>query len=215
MKIGLMIQPRSALHEKVGRYPSWAADNGAFTRVKGGFSAKRFRRMLAQPELQKYAGRCEFVVAPDKLEVLDGGVVVGDAQGTLDMFPAWSAEIRAHGFPVALVAQNGLESMLAQVPWALVDVLFIGGDDSWKESDAARFCAFAARSRGKRVHMGRVNSHRRLALAASMLADTADGTFVRFSPKENPGRVLEWFDKLRSGVQVELPMTSYVPTPAP
>jgi hypothetical protein len=200
--IGLMIQPRSACHTKVSLYPMWAADNGAFTRAAGGFSARAFRAMLHQPHLREHAQSCLFVVAPDKLAVLAGGVVIGDAAGTLAQFPAWAAEIRAVGFPVALVAQNGLEDLLDAVPWELVDVLFIGGDDEWKLSDAARVCATEARAHGKGVHMGRVNSYGRLAVAASMLADSADGTFLRFAPTENIGRMLEWFDKLDAGVQV-------------
>jgi hypothetical protein len=203
-RIGLMLQPRSALHTHVHKFPTWAADNGAFTKARGGFSAARFRRMLALPELQTHGDRCEFVVAPDCLIVHPDGTIDGDARGTLEQFEPWAVEIRDRGFPVAFVAQNGVEAMLDAVPWELVDVLFIGGDTAWKLGDAARACAAEARHRGKGVHMGRVNSCRRLAAAAAILADTADGTFVRFAPA-NVGRVEEWLDKLGEGVQALLP----------
>jgi len=202
--IGLMIQPGSSYHGRLSRYPFWAADNGAFTKQAAGFSAERFRTMLNRPELQEHAAHCLFVVAPDCLRVLPDGAVKGDALGTLQQFPAWAAEIRALGLPVALVAQNGLEDLLDQVPWDLLDVLFIGGDTAWKLSHAAERCAAEARARGKRTHMGRVNSFERLARASAMLVDTADGTFLRFGPDTNLPRLSRWFEKLGCGVQVGL-----------
>lgn len=196
-----MIQPGNSYHLKLDRYPFWAADNGAFTRVAGGFSPERFREMLARPELQEHSGRCLFVVAPDVVEVTDAGPR-GDARATLQQFPGWAREIRAAGFPVALVAQNDLESMLGEVPWDLVDVLFIGGDTAWKLSDAAHRCVEYARALGKRTHMGRVNSLGRLSRAAAMMCDTADGTFLRFGPDTNLPRLTRWLDRLRCGVQL-------------
>lgn len=160
---------------------------------------------------------CLFIVAPDKLQVLPDGKVVGDAAGTLKQFPAWAREIRAVGFPVALVAQNGLETMLDKVPWDLVDVLFLGGGPEskfitqanrkgeWKLTDAARVCAAEAKHRGKMVHMGRVNSEHRLSRAAEMLIDTADGTFLKFGPKANLPRLLSWLESVNLGVQAHLP----------
>lgn len=203
--IGLMIQPGNSYHLKVDRYPFWAADNGAFTRAAGGFNEEKFRTMLKRPTLQDFAASCLFVVAPDKLVVLPNGVVIGDAAGTLEQFPAWAREIRACGFPVALVAQNGLESMLDAVPWGLVDCLFIGGNTEWKLSDAARQCIVEAKRRGKLIHMGRVNSFSRLARASEMLCDTADGTFLMFAPKTNLPRLLVWLDRIAQGVQSHLP----------
>ena len=203
--IGLMIQPGNSYHLKVDRYPFWAADNGAFTRAPGGFSAERFRTMLARPMLQDHAASCLFVVAPDELVVLPDGTVVGDAMGTLMKFHDWAVEIRAAGFPVALVAQNGLEKLLHCVPWGMVDCLFIGGNTEWKLSDEARCCIVEAKRRGKLVHMGRVNSFGRLARASEMLCDTADGTFLMFGPKTNLPRLLGWLDRIALGVQAHLP----------
>jgi hypothetical protein len=161
--------------------------------------------MLGDADLRARVDRCLFVVAPDRLQVLPGGHVIGDALGTLEQFPGWARDIRAAGFKVALVAQNGLEELLDLVPWGLVDTLFIGGDDSWKVSDAARQCIVEARRHGKPSHMGRVNSYKRLARAAEMLCDSADGTFLMFGPTENLPRMLRWHDKLDLGVQAHLP----------
>lgn len=196
--IGLLVQPGNRYDLQVQDYPAWAGDNGVFTKTAGGFSPERFRAMLARPNLRAYADRCLFVVAPDVLHVRDDGSVIGDAAGTLAQFAAWSREIRAAGFPVALVAQDGLETMLDAVEWDLVDVLFVGGSTEWKLSDAARKCVAEAKRRGKRTHMGRVNSYKRLALAESWGIDTADGTFLKFGMRTNIPRLLAWFSKLRN-----------------
>lgn len=193
--IGLLIQPGNKYHHRVGRFPAWGADNGAFSRV-GKFCPVRFRTMLAQPNLRAHAHTCLFVAAPDVLTVMRDGTCRGDARATVKQFPAWSREIRALGFPVALVAQDGLEDMLADVPWELVDVLFLGGSTEWKLSDGARACVAEARRRGKRTHMGRVNSYKRLALAQSWGVDTADGTFLAYGPVKNLPRLTAWLDKL-------------------
>lgn len=194
--VGLLVQPGNSYHLHAHRYPAWAGDNGAFTKNPKGFQPAKFRTMLARPELRAARKTCLFVVAPDKLIVLADGTVVGDARGTLEQFPAWAAEIRAAGFPVAFVAQNGLENMLDDVPWHLVDVLFLGGSTEWKIGAGARACVERAKLEGKRTHMGRVNSYKRLAIAQTWGVDTADGTFLGFAPEQNLPRMLSWFDKL-------------------
>ena len=204
--IGLMIQPKHPCVGKLDKFPYWAADNGAFTRCPGGFNEGRFRRMLVRPELEDNAGSCLFVVAPDVLEILQNGSVVGDARATVESFASWSRLIRDAGYPVALVAQDGLETMLDEVPWDIVDVLFIGGSDQWKLSAEARACIAEARRHGKPSHMGRVNSFKRLARAQAMLCDTVDGTFLRFGEKESQlERIRKFFVKLSNGVQTAMP----------
>lgn len=195
-QIGLLIQPGNKYHNRVQKYPVWAGDNGAYTKHPGGFSPERFRAMLAQPNLQMNLATCLFIAAPDVLAINADGSVLGDAVGTLAQFPAWASEIRARGFPVALVAQNGLENLLDTVPWHLVDVLFLGGSTEWKLGSSARACVEHAQRLGKRAHMGRVNSYKRLALAQSWGVDTADGTFLAFGPRTNLPRLVSWLDKL-------------------
>lgn len=196
--VGLLVQPGNRYDLQVHRYPTWAGDNGAFTKVAGGFSAEKFRAMLRRPALLAARARCLFVAAPDKLVVLPDGVVIGDARGTLEQFKAWALEIRELGYPVALVAQNGLETMLDEVPWDLVDVLFIGGSTEWKIGGHAQTCIAEARRRGKRTHMGRVNSYRRMKIAQDMGCDTADGTFLAFGPTKNLPRLLTWLNRLET-----------------
>jgi hypothetical protein len=191
---GLMIQPGNAYHKRLGQYEVWGGDNGAFTK-RGAFDPKRFRKMLARPELREHAARCLFVAAPDVLRVMPNGMVHGEAVATLKQFPEWAHEIRAAGLPVAFIAQNGLERILGDVPWELVDALFIGGSTEWKLGQGARKCVEAAQARGIHTHMGRVNSYKRLATAQRWGVDSADGTFLSFAHAENLGRLRAWMHK--------------------
>jgi hypothetical protein len=201
--IGLLVQPGNSLHRRLPHYPMWAADNGAFT-SRGAFDPVRFRALLVQPALREHADKCWFVVAPDVLVVRPNGLVRVDAVATLKQFPEWAAEIRAAGLPVALVAQNGLERMLDDVPWELVDTLFIGGSTEWKTGQAARRCVAAAQALGKRTHMGRVNSYKRLTIAQRWGVDSADGTYLKFAPDTNLPRLLGWLDRASKVRQTEM-----------
>lgn len=154
----------------------WCADNGAFS--------DRFDETKWWAFLKRNAHRaasCAFAVAPD---------VVGDARATLERSLPWLAKIRALGYPVALVAQDGLEDL--EVPWDDFDVLFIGGTTDWKLGPDARELVRQAKALGKWVHMGRVNSERRWRYADAIGCDSVDGTFLTFGPDTNLPRLLGW-----------------------
>jgi hypothetical protein len=195
LDVGLLIRPGNGYAAAVGRFAFWAADNGVFT-VKGSFSADAFRAMLSDERLLAARDRCLFVNAPDVLTVNADGSCFGDAEATLAAFPAWAAEIRALGYPVALVAQDGLETMLDRIPWDELDAIFLGASTDWKIGEGARIVAAEAKARGKLVHMGRVNSLRRLRIADSFGCDTADGTFLAFGPAKNLPRLEGWLAQL-------------------
>ncbi|MCA9071156.1 MAG: hypothetical protein KDA84_19645 [Planctomycetaceae bacterium] len=147
----------------------WAADNGAFS----GFDAIAFERML-----EKIQGRpgCLFVVCPD---------VVADAKATLDLFSTWQTRLQAQGLPVAYVAQDGQENL--PLPWNQIHCLFLGGSTKFKLGRTAESLTRAARERGKLVHMGRVNSQKRMRLAKSWGCHSVDGTgYSRFPDQRLP-----------------------------
>lgn len=146
---------------KEGRW--WAADNEAFTR---GFDPERFFSWLEL--LEPYRARCLFIVVPD---------VVCNAIATRERYRWWAWRIKAQGWPVAFVVQDGQE--LLPFP-AEFDWLFIGGSTDWKMSKAADRCITRAKSMGKRVHIGRVNGMRRFWHFWMIGADSADGTMIRF-----------------------------------
>jgi hypothetical protein len=155
----------------------WCADNGAFTGRYPGDEA--YLSWLA--DRRSHARQCLFAVAPD---------VLGDAEATLDRSLSMLGRIRRLGYRAALAAQDGLEHL--SVPWSEFDVLFLGGSTAWKLGPAARHLAAQARARGKGVHMGRVNSARRLRYARAIGAASVDGTFLTYGPDQNLPRLLGW-----------------------
>jgi hypothetical protein len=162
----------------------WAADNGKFG--KGWPGADKWFAWLTRTVRRYGSDRCLFAVAPD---------VPFDAVGTLAESGPWLGQIRRLGVPVAFAAQNGSEGP-GMIPWDDIDVLFLAGDTAWKLSVMAADLASEARSRGKRVHMGRVNSEERFRHAMAIGCDTCDGTYLRFGPDVNLPQLLGWFDKL-------------------
>jgi hypothetical protein len=72
----------------------------------------------------------------------------------------------------------------------------IGGTTSWKLGPAAAALAAQARRRGLWVHMGRVNSLRRLRYAAAIGCQSVDGTFLAFGPDRNLPELLGWLAAL-------------------
>ncbi len=179
-ELGQIITPASGNRLGAGRV--WIGDNSVFgDRYPGDDAyhawAGRFR---------SEARNCRFVVAPD---------VVCDAAATIERSTPHLAAIRTMGYPVALVAQNGLEDMT--VPWDEFDVLFLGGDTPWKLGAAARALTVEANRRGKWVHMGRVNSRKRLIYAAEIGCSSVDGTYLAFGPDRNLPRLLGWLQDLK------------------
>jgi hypothetical protein len=164
----------------------WCADNGCGPGADGGPGAgypgdRAYLEWLSR--LSARGGRrCLFAVAPD---------VLCDAPATIARSAEFVYRIRAwFGLPVALVAQDGLERL--EVPWPWFDVLFLGGSTAWKLGPAARALAAEARRRGKHVHMGRVNSLKRLRYAAAIGCGSADGTIVARAPDIRLPEVLGW-----------------------
>jgi hypothetical protein len=159
----------------------WCADNSAFGASYPG--DERWFAWLSNHTADRT--RCLFAVAPD---------VVGDASATWERSAPWLERIRTLGYPAALAAQNGLERL--EVPWSKFDALFIGGDTAWKLGGAAQRLIVEARYRGKHVHMGRVNSWRRILYASLAGCDSADGTYLAFGPDRNLPTALGWLSRL-------------------
>lgn len=155
----------------------WCADNGCFGDGYPGDDG--WLNWLERNRAD--AGSCWFAVAPD---------VVADAAATDARSRPYLPVIRGLGYPAAFVAQDGLEHLA--VPWAEFDVLFIGGSTEWKLGPAAAQIAAEALTRGKRVHMGRVNTGRRFRYAAAIGCHSADGTTLTRGPDRNLPGVLGW-----------------------
>jgi hypothetical protein len=184
--LGLLTNPGNSTHLRVGRFSAFAVDNGCFS-LGDRFNLPDYFRYLEA--FGSSGRRALFATAPD---------VLGDPEATFARSLPVLPEIRARGFKAALVAQDGLE--LLSIPWEAFDVLFIGGrpqprgTEEWKLGAGCRALVAAAKARKKVVHMGRVNSAKRYRYAASIGCDSADGTFLGYSPSTNLGRLLRWFE---------------------
>lgn len=175
-----MLTPRMGQRPPPGQV--WAADNGRFNSPHEYTDAKYLAWLNKMP-----VDTCLFATAPD---------VVGDAWATLEMSRPMLPRIRALGYPVAFVGQDGLEGLT--VPWDAFDCLFVGGTTKWKLSEDAYSLAREAKRRGKWTHMGRVNSWQRFRAAAAAGYDSADGTYLRFDPTQKrlgKRRIETWTDE--------------------
>ena len=174
-QLGMIANPASGNAVPTG--VDWCADNACYTGRYPGDTA--YLRWLAARADR--AGRCTFATAPD---------VPLNAAATLTRAAPMLPQIRAAGYPAALVAQDGLEDL--PVPWALFDTLFIGGSTAWKLGPAAAHLIVQARQRGLRVHMGRVNSRRRIHYAAAIGCHSVDGTMLAYGPDRHLPKLLNW-----------------------
>jgi hypothetical protein len=171
-ELGVLCSPRNVYADDIQAWP-WAADNDCFQ----GLDEKRYVAMLHR--IRDRAG-CLFVVVPD---------VVGDHKETFRYWRLWHevvAEVTGH--PIAFVAQDGCE----RPPWEQMDCLFIGGTTKFKCSEQARKLVAEAKRQQMWVHMGRVNTDRRMRLAESWGVDSVDGTSVsRFRDTHLPKRLAQ------------------------
>jgi len=178
-RVGVLLTPSGTTRWALLGDRLWAVDSGAFT----GFLPAAFLALLDR--VRGRAG-CVFVAAPD---------VVADAAATLRLFAFWEPVIRAHGFPVALVGQDGLTPR--DVPWGRLEALFIGGSTDWKMGRGAETLLGYAAAFGKWRHVGRVNSRRRIRHFLG-LCDSIDGSSHSKYPHK-VARTVRWFQQLEQG----------------
>lgn len=217
--IGLLITPNTPQYVRhITDYSHIAIDNGVYSEFAGSapFDEDKFRKLLDKvakdPESK---AKVKFVVAPD---------VVGDWRQTVKRSKPWLKEIRDRGFPVAWVAQDGIEKNTDQIPWDDFDVLFIGGSTAWKlgfnpidgnplrptdnelqksgvNYDHARLIK-EAKKRGKKLHIGRVNSWKRAEMASyGVQAHTMDGNFIGAAPDQNLPKVRSWLESITHNME--------------
>lgn len=169
--VGVMAQPRSYGPDALQGW-SWAADNGCFADTWDADTWLAWLRRMAD------VPGCLWATVPD---------VVGDADATRRLFDEWADTVAGFGYRLAYVAQDG--ATVDGVPWGRIDCLFVGGTTEFKLSPDAERLARHAKAAGLTVHMGRVNSLRRMQIAESWGVDTCDGTFLAFGPDANVPRL--------------------------
>ncbi|CAL9502346.1 hypothetical protein [Streptomyces sp. enrichment culture] len=179
--LGCMTTPKQG--NRVPDGADYFCDNGKFGNHYVGDD--KFFAWLKRTVDRYGRDRCLGAVAPDE---------PFDAAGTLALALPFLPRIRALGIPAAFAAQDGCEQL--GVPWDAFDVLFIAGSTEWKVGPVAEALAREAKTRGKWVHMGRVNTLERLRIAEWFGCDSCDGTTLARGPDRNLPPLLRWLDDL-------------------
>ena len=164
---GLLNSPRAGIIAPIKDGITWAFDNNVFTME---FNIAKWTKGLER--YQEYLDTCLFAVAPD---------FVGDKERTLERFEEYQPTLKDMGYPVALATQDGMTT--DDIPWQDIDAIFVGGSVEHKMSEATGDIIKQAIAKSIHVHIGRVNSRKRLM--RFWFADSVDGTSPAFGPNIN------------------------------
>lgn len=167
----------------------WAADNGCFATRWDAKTWLNWLESKPQPETAVFA------TVPD---------IVADHHATMKRWTQWNPVVRELGYKPAFVLQDG--ATLGDIPWEELDALFIGGSTDFKLSNIAQEATQQAKRLHKWVHMGRVNSYKRMKLAKEWQVDSTDGTYLAFGPDVNTPKLIAMIAKLNhTAVNIPLP----------
>lgn len=168
---GFLNSPRGGMIAPLKKGVAWALDNNCFTME---FDEDVW--VNAVKKFAIYADTCLFVVAPD---------AVGDKHLTLDRFHRYSTVINLYNYPTGIAIQDGMS--VSDVPWNMISAIFLGGTDEYKLGKQSGLIIREAIYLGKHVHIGRVNSRKRIM--RFWFADSVDGTNPVFGPSTNIPRL--------------------------
>lgn len=171
--IGAMLTPFSQRSIPSTEW-AWAADNGCFAERWDEKIWLNWLRSKQHPE------SAIFATVPD---------VVGSHAATLERWGRYHSTVTDAGYKPAFVLQDGV--VLDEIPWDEMEALFIGGSTEFKLSSTAREATHIAKSERKWVHMGRVNSKKRITIAREWGCDSVDGTYLAFAPDHNTHRLIK------------------------
>lgn len=149
----------------------WALDNGAWPAFEQGMP---WNERAFECVLDVHGEGADFVVVPD---------VVADREASLIRTRQWLPRLMARrelrGSMILIAVQDGMtHDEIAQLADNDPRIgIFIGGSTEWKLSAIMPWGRWA-KDRGLYVHVGRVNSSKRIALCAQAGADSFDGTSV-------------------------------------
>jgi hypothetical protein len=189
--IGLMLTPFSQRNAKNSPHKwVWAADNGCF--------AEKWDEKVWLSWLQSHETPSEalFATVPD---------VVADHDLTVARWGDYHATVSSLGYKPAFVLQDG--AVMETIPWETMGCLFIGGSTDFKLSDTARMFCAEAKARRIWVHMGRVNSFKRMVMAKQWGVDSVDGTYLAFGPDVNTPKLVSMVRRTNDA-GVDLPLFS-------
>lgn len=190
--VGLVVQRGRVTKAAIFLWAFWCYDNLAFGDWKAGraFDEKAFMAdVLAILDLPAEQ-RPDFAVLPDQVA---GGML------SLAMSLAWLARLGRLSIRWALAVQDGMTP--EHIPWdAPFEVIFVGGSTRWKLETAGAWVK-AAHAHGRRVHIGRVGSARRVRWARSIGAGSIDSALPLWGERN----LLPFEDARGGAVQTAMP----------
>jgi hypothetical protein len=156
----LLVSAKGQLRTEGMRY---AIDNGAWTAYQQNQPFDEAAFVLAVDRLGEQA---DWVVLPD---IVEGGLA------SLDYSLRWKERLRGMPTKLLIAVQDDMQ-VDDVVGFLSTSVgIFIGGSTRWKEATAQAWGS-VARRRHCHLHVGRVNSARRIRICAAAGADSFDGT---------------------------------------
>ena len=142
----------------------YALDNGAWSAFTQGtpFDVPAFELAL-----DKMGKGSDWIVLPD---------IVAGGMPSLDLSLSWMDRCSSLA-PVLIPVQNGMKAYDVRPHIGPRVGIFIGGDTEWKISTMPMW-GLLARESGCHLHVGRVNTRRRIKLCQMAGVDSIDGTSV-------------------------------------
>lgn len=164
-------------------------DNGAWTAFQKG---RTIDLVAFGGALGKWGRRANFVVAPD---------IVAGGMASLELSLSWIPRVLDATSIALLAVQDGMTVNDVRPHVGGRVGIFVGGSTdvqtdasgrewNWKERTIPEWCALG-REVGCYVHIGRVNTKRRIAICASFGADSFDGTSASMYSKNVP-KLTRW-----------------------
>ena len=171
--LGMILSPMSWRNP----FCHFACDNDVFNAFNKGILWNeemnyKYMSMLEKLNNEQTRNLLLWVLSPD---------AVGDWESTIKLAKKYVPLLQSKGLPVAIALQDGckFDEALAFSP----DCVFVAGSTEWKLKNIKSVCNYF-KPHGISVHVGRVNTRRRLIHCKSSGADSADGTVLnRFRNK--------------------------------
>lgn len=141
----------------------YALDNGAWSAFQQG---RPFDEHAFDKALRKMGAGADWTVLPD---------IVAGGHPSLDLSLKWMRRVLDETPRALLAVQNGIEPEDVRDLLGPRVGLFVGGDTTWKLATMGQWCELARR-RGCWVHIGRVNTAKRIHHCSGAGATSIDGT---------------------------------------
>jgi hypothetical protein len=156
----LLLNPFEDMSPTPFRY---AFDNGAW---RAHMTGAPFDVQAFEKGVEKVGAGADWIVAPD---IVSGGLE------SLAVSMSWLPRLQQANPLVLVPLQDGMAPDDLKPALEAGAGLFLGGSTEWKEETMAMWGAVAAEA-GAYLHIGRVNTGRRIALANAAGAHSFDGT---------------------------------------